>query len=109
MPYPVMPPIRKHTHKLATDGCTCFNTLKLFVFFHFYNIALGLQLSCDLLTNGCGSPDTSAHPTLLPCYTVGKLHPKPYTAKIQSAVTICGGYLGHDVPGEKKKRTVTGR
>lgn len=65
-------------------------------------------MSCDLLTNGCGSPNTSAHPTLLPCYTVGKLHPKPYTAKIQSAVTICGGYLGHDVPRKKKKKDSDG-
>lgn len=38
---------------------------------------------------------------LLPCYTVGKLHPKPHTAKIQSAITICGGYLGHSVPRKK--------
>lgn len=36
------------------------------------------------------------------CFLVGKLHPKPYTAKIQSAATICGGYLGHDVPKDKK-------
>lgn len=42
---------------------------------------------------------TSPRPTLLPCYTVGK----PYTAKIQSAVTICGGYLGRGAPRKKIK------
>lgn len=74
MSYPVMPPSRltKHIHKLATDGCVCFNTLTLLL--NFYDIALGLQQSGDLLTNGFGGPTTSILPTLLPCYTVGKLH-----------------------------------
>lgn len=85
-------------HKLATDGFSCSPLLS----FPFYNIALGLQLGCDLLTNGCGGPSTCAYPTLLPCRA--NCIQKPHIAKIQSAATICGGYLGHEFPKDKTKQ-----
>lgn len=89
MSYSVMPPsrLRKHTHKLATDGSTCFN--KQTLSFHFYDMALGLQQSCSPLTNGCGGPNTSTRPALLPCYTGGKLHQRLLPKTMHCQDSIC--------------------
>lgn len=108
-----MPPSRlgKHTHKLATDGCTCFNTLTLLL--HFYDMASGLQQCCDPLTNGCGGPNTSTRPTLLPCYTGGKLHQRLLPKTMRCQDSICRHnmwWLSRPWRSQegKKKDTVTG-
>lgn len=102
-----MPPSRltKHTHKLATECCTCFSTLTFF--FSFYDIALELQRRCDLLTNGCGGPAISIRPTLLPCCTAGKMHQRLLPETIYCQDSICRlnmWWLSRPWRSQEKKR-----
>lgn len=91
----------RHPHKLATDGCTCFNVLTILLFYC-YDMDLRLGRSNNNVTNGCWPYHEHWTQPLLLVNTVGQNYikgciPKPYTTKIQSAGTICGSYLGHGV------------
>lgn len=114
-----MPPSRlaKHGRKLDTSGCARSNTLTLLLF-HFYDMALGLQWSCDPLTNGDGgsAPSSSIQLTLHPCHIVGKLHQRLFSKTIYCQDSICcrnmwwlsRPWRSQEKKKKKKKDTVTG-